>query len=256
MHRSIRTLLSRSLWTALAGLLLSPILGTGDLQAQRREIRGKHLPEEVRDLPLVVLAPRDGGAPLMALVMSGDGNWAHFVSELADSLVDRGIPVVGLESRAWLSHPRTPEELTRDMTRVLRLYLQRWHAEQILVVGYSRGADFAPFLVNRLPEDLRRRVRAVGLFSPSKMASFEFHLVDLVRYQHRNTDVPTLPELEKLPDVPVVCVYGTKDKDTLCPLIPRGLTEVVALDAGHRLHRAGDMADLLLDRVGDLDKAP
>lgn len=182
----------------------------------------------------------------MALVMSGDGNWAHFIAQLSDTLAARGVPVVGLESRAYLSRPRTPEETAADMGRVIRTFLRKWGADSLLVVGFSRGADFAPFVVNRLPPALRHRVVAVGLFSPSKMASFEFHLIDLVRYKHRDTDLDAVPEVDALAPTPVLCVYGIKDKDTLCPLLPEGLARVVPRDAGHRLHDPGELADTLL----------
>jgi len=205
-------------------------------------------PDSLRDLPLVEF-PADMPSPTMALVMSGDGNWAHFIRELADTLVDRGIPVVGLESRSYLSKSRTPEELSRDMERVLRRYLKAWSAEKILVVGYSRGADFAPFLVNRLPPDLRARVQGVALLSPTKMASFEFHLIDLIRYVHRSTDLDAVPEVEALAPIPTLCIYGRKDESALCPDLPVGTAEIVALDAGHRLRDSGKMADLIIHRL-------
>lgn len=206
-------------------------------------------PDSLKDLPLEEVQV-GGSTPVLALVMSGDGNWASFIHEFADTLVERGIPVVGLKSRSYLSRPRTPEGLAQDMERVLRHYLQAWSAQEILVVGYSRGADFAPFLVNRLPQDLRSRVRGVALLSPTKMASFEFHLIDLFHYVHRPTDISALPEVDALAPIPTLCIYGLRDKDALCPLLPEGAAEVVALDDGHRLHGVGPLVDLLLDRVG------
>ncbi len=204
--------------------------------------------EEVRDLPLRILPAATPG-PVLALVMSGDGNWASFISDMADALVARGVPVVGLESRAYLSRARTPEELAADMSRALRTYLRLWGARQILIVGYSRGADFAPFLVNRLAPDLRARVVGVGLFSPSKMANFEFHYTDLVRYTHRDSDLDAVPEVEALAPLPVLCVYGEDDKDTLCPLLPQGMATVVPRDAGHRLHDPAGLAAILLEHT-------
>ncbi|MCG6956183.1 MAG: hypothetical protein LJF04_09340 [Gemmatimonadetes bacterium] len=228
------------------------VLGTAPYTAvaQAKMVKGHDLPEAVRDLPLVELALRSHPGHRMALVMSGDGNWAHFIRELSDTLADRGVPVVGLESRAWLKHRRTPDELATDMERALRYYLKAWSMDDFIIVGYSRGADFAPFLANRLPPDLRARLRGVALFSPTLAASFEFHLEDLVRFVARKTDLPTEPELAKLKDIPVLCVYGDKDKQTLCPSLPPGRAEVVKRDDGHRLHGAGELADLVLERMG------
>jgi type IV secretory pathway VirJ component len=225
--------------------LLVSLLGVAACAPLRAQPRPP-LAEAVKDLPLRVL-PAPSPSPVLALVMSGDGNWAHFIADMADALVARGIPVVGLESRAYLSRPRTPKELTQDMERVLRTYLDVWGANRVLIVGYSRGADFAPFLVNRLPADLRARILGVGLFSPTKMASFEFHYIDLVTFKARDTDMDAVPEVEALAPLPVLCVYGTQDKDTLCPLLPEGMATVVPRDAGHRLHEPDELADLLLD---------
>ncbi len=205
-------------------------------------------PESLSDLPLV-LRPSGTRSSIMALVMSGDGNWTPLVRGLVDRLVDRGIPVLGLESRSYLSHTRTPQELADDMAKALRTYRRIWSAPDLLVLGYSRGADFAPFLVNRLSPDLRGRVKAVALLSPTKMASFEFHLLDLVHYVSRDSDLPAVPEVEALAPTPTLCIYGRKDKSALCPDLPEGVAEVVALDTGHRLGDPGKLADLVLDRL-------
>jgi type IV secretory pathway VirJ component len=239
----------RGLRACTLGFLLA-----GGACAQVRGRQHTPLPEAVRDLPLEIL-PVSSASPVLALVMSGDGNWAPFIADLADALAARGIPVVGLESRAYLSRPRTPDEVTADMERALRTYLREWGAHRILIVGYSRGADFAPFLVNRLSPDLRARVVGVGLFSPTKMASFEFHLIDLVRYKHRDSDLGTLPEVEALAPLRVLCVYGIDDADTLCPLLPAGMATVVARDAGHRLHQPEELAKMLLEATVDATPA-
>ena len=228
------------------GAIGAALFTTATAPSQGRALQAP-LPEAVRDLPLRAFG--SGPSPIMALVMSGDGNWAPFVSGVARALVAEGIPVVGLASRAYLSRPRTPAELTSDMVRVLRTYTRLWGAERILIVGYSRGADFAPFLLNRMPPDLRAQVVGVGLLSPTRRASFEFHLTDLVRYTERSSDRPAVPEVEALAPLPVLCVYGTRDADALCPLLPEGAATVQAEDAGHRLQNPGGLVRLLLDTV-------
>lgn len=192
----------------------------------------------------------------MALVMSGDGNWASFIRTFSDTLSARGIPVAGLESRAYLATPKTPEALARDLTPVIRHYLAAWSAEEILVVGYSRGADFAPFLVNRLPSDLRARVRAVVLMSPSRSASFEFHLLDLLESTPRPTDIPAIPEVEKLAPTRVICIFGTEDRESLCPTLPPGAAEVVPVQSGHRLPDPGELARTVLSDIAAPSRLP
>ena len=61
----------------------------------------------------------------------------------------------------------------------------------MLLVGYSFGADVLPFVVNRLPADLRARVASVSLLGIDSNASFEVRVTDWVGADDgRRTDAP------------------------------------------------------------------
>lgn len=229
---------------ALAVALL--IGASGALSARQRDTS----PQTFHGLPLIeVRAPESKS---LALVMSGDGNWASFIRGLADSLVAHGVSVVGLESRTYLRRSKTPGVVAADMEAVLRHYVDVWSSTDVLVVGYSRGADFAPFVVDRLDRDVRDRVRGVVLLSPSRMASFEFHWTDLIGYTPRPSDLPLLPEVEALAPTTVICVCGRDDPDALCPLLTPATAEVHVLPSGHRLEDPSDVMEILtplVDRV-------
>jgi type IV secretory pathway VirJ component len=59
---------------------------------------------------------------------------------------------------------------------VIRQYLAAWNKSRVLLVGYSFGADTLPFIVNRLPADLRPAVATVSLLGISANASFEIRV--------------------------------------------------------------------------------
>jgi type IV secretory pathway VirJ component len=205
------------------------------------------------DLPLVeVPASTSNGGGVLTVLITGDGNWAALVRGVARTLADHGVGVVGLEARSYLSHPRTPEETTRDVERIARYYMRSWKRDTLVLAGYSRGADFMPFVAARLAPDLRAHLAFVALFSPSRDASFEFHLVDLLKDVSRPTDRPTLPELQRLRGVPVLCVYGDEENDSLCPLAPPGLTRVVQRPGGHRTRDAEPLSTAFLDELRDV----
>jgi len=132
--------------------------------------------------------------------------------------------------------------------RVLQHYTSSWGVDSVLIIGYSRGANFAPFVINRLSSGVRAHVSALGLLSPNRTASFEFHLLDLVRERSRPTDLPMLPEVEAL-SLPMLCIYGTEDHDSLCPLLPPGTARLVRQSGGHRLHDAGAIAKALSELI-------
>jgi type IV secretory pathway VirJ component len=194
----------------------------------------------VRDLPLIEL--RAGKrSPALAVVISGDGGWASLDRQVGETFAAQGLPVVGLNSLEYFWKARTPDQAAADLTRILRHYLQAWNASEVVLVGYSRGADVLPFMVTRLPDDLRKRIRVVALLGVSLTAGFEFHLSDLLGAKHR-ADRRTLPEISRLDGLRVLCVYGTQETDSACPDLPRGLATVVAMPGGH--HFEGAYSDI------------
>jgi type IV secretory pathway VirJ component len=45
--------------------------------------------------------------------------------------------------------------------------------EKLILIGYSFGAEVLPFVVNRLPEELRAKVQLLVFLGPSATAQFE-----------------------------------------------------------------------------------
>lgn len=188
-------------------------------------------------------------------MLSGDGNWASLIAGIADTLSARGVAVVGLRSAEYLGRRRTPDEVAHDMTRVLRTYLARWDRSEILIVGYSRGADLAPFVMNRVPDDVHMRVRLVVLLSPSIYANLEFHWRDLVQDSRRPTDIPLLPEVQRMHGMPVLCIHGEEEVDSFCKLVPATVTVGSRL-GGHRTDDHAGLARWIFDALAAAPALP
>lgn len=205
-------------------------------------------PDSLSDLPLKVVRPAPGdSAAELAILLTGDGGWAEIDKEISDSLARHGIPVVALNSREYLATRRTPQGVADDVTRIIRYYARELGRQDLLLVGYSRGADIMPFVANRLPTDLRSRVRLVALLGLAPNANFEFHLVDLVSNHHRSDDLPTLPELQRLRGEHVICFYGVEEKEAACSSLPDSVATAVAMPDGHHFGgRYGEIADRIL----------
>ena len=209
-------------------------------------------------LPLVELPPAAPGGPAagtLAIVLTGDGDWAELVQGVARTLADGGAGVVGLKARAYLTGaPRTPDATAADVARIARAYLARWGARRLALVGYSRGADLLPFVASRLPADLRDRVAVVAMLGLAPTTSFEFHWSDLVRDTARPTDLPVAPELVRLRDAVrgarLLCVYGTAERASGCRDADPSLVTRVARAGEH--HFDGDfpaLGRLVLDAL-------
>ncbi len=199
-------------------------------------------PAALGDLPVVEI-PAAAGVPAgsrFALIMSGDGGWAGLDEEVAAALAARGIPVVGLDSLRYYWTPRTPEGIAADTDRIIRYYLSRLGKSQVLLIGYSQGADVLPFAVNRLPPATRERVALAVLMGMSEHALFEFHLSNWV--SDDDSGPATLPEVDRIRDVPLLCIFGEDEDDSLCPRLDARRFKVVKLKGGH--HFNGDYAGL------------
>jgi type IV secretory pathway VirJ component len=175
-----------------------------------------------------------------AIIMSGDGGWAGLDQDVAAALSAKGIAVVGLDSLRYYWTARTPEGLAADTDRMIRYYLAHFGKQRVLLIGYSQGADVLPFAVNRLPEATRARVALVAVMGMSEHALFEFHLSSWI--SDSNSGPATLPEINRINGVPVLCMYGADETDSLCPQLDPKKFIIVKLKGGH--HFDGDYANL------------
>jgi type IV secretory pathway VirJ component len=200
-------------------------------------------PPDIDDLP-VTEVHASGVSDEFALLLTGDGGWAGLDQELAARLAASGVPTVGLNSLKYFWSERTPQATAHDVARLLRHYLAAWHKQRVLLVGYSFGADVLPFVVNRLPPELRERVASVSLLGIDSNASFEVRIADWVGSD--GAGAPTRPELAALTHVPVLCIYGEGESDSICPGLPAGGIAREQVGKGH--HFSGEYA-LLADRI-------
>jgi type IV secretory pathway VirJ component len=204
-------------------------------------------PSQLSDLPLVE-EPVKGSGTRFAVLLSGDGGWAGIDKGLAAALVAQNVPVAGLDSLRYFWKARTPEGLASDLDRMIRYYADRWKRSEVILIGYSQGADVLPFAINRLPTATRASVKLAALLGPGQKASFEFHLSN---WLGPSGDKPIAPEARKLSAANTVCVYGLAEKGSLCPQLAPAHARAMPLTGGH--HFGGDydkLADLLLEAAG------
>jgi type IV secretory pathway VirJ component len=204
---------------------------------------------ELAGLPLVLVQPKGDAqdASLFAVILSGDGGWASIDRQLGNTLAGEGIAVVGLNSLEYFWKKRDPDGASRDLERILRHYLAVWNKKKVILVGYSRGADVLPFMANRLPEDLLDQVSVIALLGPGQSVQFKFHVTDWLGGGGGKDALPTLPEVQKLRGKKILCFYGIKEKNSLCPLLDKSFVKSYAMSGAHHLGGEYDeMARMIL----------
>jgi type IV secretory pathway VirJ component len=221
---------------------LPPLLAAFDTLAQRAAPDADAAPVALGNLPVVEVAARPGAPPtdLLAIILSGDGGWAGLDKEVAQALAGHGIPVAGLDSLRYFWSARTPQGLAGDIDRMMRYYIGHFGKQRVLLIGYSQGADVLPFAVNRLAASTRAHLALGVLMGMSEHAVFEFHVSNWI--SNDNSGAATLPEVNRIAGIPILCIYGEGDNDSLCPKLDAAKVRVVKLPGGH--HFNGDYAGL------------
>jgi type IV secretory pathway VirJ component len=226
--------------------------GYNKLATQNPATRMAPPPAGLSDLPIVEIpaqpvAAQPGAVPpdalrtdSFAIIMSGDGGWAGLDQDVAAALSAKGIPVVGLDSLRYFWTARTPDGLASDTDRMIRYYLAHFGKQRVLLIGYSQGADVLPFAVNRLPADTHARVTLAAVMGMSDHALFEFHLSSWI--SDSKSGPATMPEITRISGIPVLCIYGADESDSLCPQLDPKKFIIVKLKGGH--HFDGDYANL------------
>ena len=202
-------------------------------------------PADIGDLPVTeVRAEGTANSDEMALMLTGDGGWAGLDQELAAQLAASGVPTVGLNSLKYFWTERSPAETAKDVARLMSHYLTAWNKQRVLLVGYSFGADVLPFVVNRLPPELRARVATVSLLGVDSNASFEIRIAGWVGAD--DSGPPTKPEVAALGGVPVLCIYGEGESDSICPGLPKSPEhpKITLAEVGKGHHFSGEYSTL------------
>ncbi len=178
------------------------------------------------------VAPPPGKGDVMAIIVSGDGGWADLDRRLGIAFIDRGIPVLGINSFKYYWRERNPEQTAHELDALMTKYLGMWDKRRIWLVGFSFGADVLPTIVDKLSPANRARIAQMVLLSPSRDVTFEIELEGYMikqgwfreRLKNLLQSINPIAHYDPLPPLqalqgkpPVVCYYGLDDADdSLC----------------------------------------
>lgn len=180
-------------------------------------------------------------SPYFVVFVTGDGGWRRIDVKVSDILRDAGMPVAGILANSYFARERTPAETAADLEKVIREYQVKWQRKKVVLIGYSRGAEALPFMVNRLSAGVKRDVALVALLGPAETTAFRVGKPDRFALG---------PEVEKLWGDDLVCVVGTLEKHSVCRSIPAGDAVVLTLRGGHHFGGAYDrIGQVILDAL-------
>lgn len=176
--------------------------------------------------------PRERG--VAAVFLSGDsGANTGMAPHLIQAIADRGVPVLAINSLTAFAHRRTPEQARMLIVEATRRALALPGVQRVVLVGQSFGADMLQFGVATMPASLRPRIVQVILAVPGDSLVFK---ATPGGFLDGPPDRAALPSARSIDWLPVTCIHGTQEENSLCPLLHAHNVRRVTLPGDHYLH--------------------
>jgi type IV secretory pathway VirJ component len=210
----------------LLAILLSPIIFVSTAKAQ--------------DFPVKEWASSAHDKPLIFYI-TGDGGFNNFSTDLCESFQKKGYDVIALNAKSYFWDKKTPEQTAGDINNYLSKKLAGRKNQQIVLIGYSFGADVLPFVINRLSKNIHDKILISFLMASSGNTDFEIHWSDIFGgNKKRSMDVVT--EINKLVNDKIVIISGSDDGNLAINKITLKKYTHEVLPGGH--HFDGDTEEI------------
>jgi type IV secretory pathway VirJ component len=184
-------------------------------EAQNKLLQSQQIKTLPGDYPITLIPSAKADSLPLAFVISGDGGWTSFDQSFAESLAEKGMPVVGLDSQKYFWNPKTPEETTMDIAKAVEHYMVQWKKKSFILIGYSFGACIVPFVANRLSENLKTVLKAVYSLSPDEKGDFEIHVADMLNLGVSSDRYNVLEEMKNVRPKQPICIFGNEEDEDL-----------------------------------------
>jgi len=205
--------------------------------------------------PVHLYGMDNGRKPVAAVYFSGDMGLRFGMGPyVASALAKAGVPVLGVSSSTAFALHRGREEVDAIVANAIRDTLKRTGAERVIVLGQSFGADMVRVGLTSLPADLRPKIAAVVLVVPGQTAYFR---ADPSNIAYHGTPDADAPEAQALNWLPITCIWGVAETDSLCPSLLNPNVRRIVLPGGHFLRNDHDLlVRTIFASLGSLVPAP
>ena len=172
-------------------------------------------------------------AKSLVIMLSGDGGWwGDLDRKLAEKLGEEGYAVVGLDTNKWFQKRRTPDEIANQVSSLIKDYRARTGAADVVLIGYSFGADVLALAVNRLAPSVGKHLSSIVMIAPSRGVDPQVTLLEQTGVAKPTIDLA--PEFTKLPVKRLLCIYGSDQvEESACTTPYLAISKVVELPGGH-----------------------
>jgi len=187
-------------------------------------------------LPLSLYASTDTTKP-MVFYISGDGGFNKFSTSFMQSLNKAGYAVIGLNAKDYFWSKKKPQDAANAIEEAINESNKAWKRKNIVLIGYSFGADVSPFMLTHFSAGLSNKVTHLILLSPSSKTDFEIHVLQMLGLgKDEGQNVPG--EINKV-SKPVTIIVGDDENEFPFDQLTIKNKQVIKMKGGH--HYDGDV---------------
>ena len=206
--------------------------------------------QDISSLPAVAYPAQNYNAQkTLVFYISGDGGENSFSKSLMQQVNSKGYPAVLFNSQKYFWQKKTPEQTASDAEKVIQYYQTQWKVKNIIIIGYSFGADVAPFIVTRLSKDTYAAVKNIVLMSPSQATDFEVHVAQLLGHG-KSTGNSVITEINKIKQKPLLIIQGVKESEKIESTSLKVTYKLIGMKGGHRYDsNTSDVANTIFNNL-------
>lgn len=184
----------------------------------------------------------------MAIFYSGDGGWRDIDTQIGANLQAQGVPVVGVDALRYFWKKKDQATTAKDMGRIIDAYRKKWKVKNVLLLGYSFGADVIPSGYAALTDRQRAAVRFMSLLAMTKSVDYEISVTGWFGAEGSYQGGTTLDAVAKIDPKLVQCISGTGDREAVCKELKDKGIEVVELPGDHHFDNDYDkVSEIILE---------
>ena len=194
------------------------------------------LSAQEKKMPLSLYSSADTTNPLIFYI-SGDGGFNKFSTTFMEAINKQGYAVIGLSAKDYFWSRKKPQEAANAIEAAINESNKQWKKKNIVLIGYSFGADVAPFMFTRFSPAMAARVNQLILLSPSPKTDFEIHVMQMLGWG-KNTGESVPAEINKI-SKPISFIVGDDENEFPFSQLTIRNKQIVKMPGGH--HYDGDV---------------
>jgi len=157
--------------------------------------------------PFPITAWNSNSEKPIIFYISGDGGFNTFSKTFSQELHRYGYDVFALNTKKYFWKKKTPLQASQDTENYLKELTKNRKNKKIIIIGYSYGADVAPFIYNRFDAEFQKNIQDLIIIGPSKVNDFEIHVEEYITGEPEY-GYSVLHEINQLKNVPFTLVVS------------------------------------------------